>query len=363
VNAREKFYQNIARRNARYERSSGESISGLDGRTFYFPESMWKRKELPWIYFDPILPGKPHNQNRAGIFGLPGKMGCLAFSLPAGPTGSKYCGTCPASGYNISDPTFICNACYALIGNYQTKPAPIRRQQIARVYAEIAVADGVFARQMITALRYAYNLPAKNRRTTVKDKKTGVKRTVDYSTTRYFRIHDSGDFFNIKYFEAWCEIAEAFRRSKWKTRFWAPTRVILGRDNKPIKKWHDAMKQAPDNLIVRPSSLYFLQMPPDVPGLAAGSTAVIEHPTNPSIPGEIDGVKMCPAYRLKAGFRTCRDVGCRTCWNEPDVRISYPAHGSDANHILEAFGGAVKHNPAVAGNDYLEPDLLAEEDY
>lgn len=303
----------------------------LDNAEFYFPEKMFRLKKLPRVYFDPPMPviinGKRAFKNNSGVFGLPSKMACLSFSLPAGPI--KMYGTCPASGYAVDDPMFICNGCYALSGNY-LRPSTIRKQQIVRAWCEQAVDDGVFAEQMIDLINHTFSLP----KTPLRYKRDG--KTFDHSTTRYFRLHDSGDFFNVDYYLAWCEIAEAFPN----TLFWAPTRVALTRGNTVAKGWQREFSKAPDNLIIRPSSLYFEADPPDIAGMAMGSTASVE---------DIPGVHTCPAYKPDSGAKTCKDVGCRRCWTQPETAITYPIHGDDAKRIYSMEGyEVVRHNAAVA---------------
>jgi hypothetical protein len=47
----------------------------------------------------------------------------------------------------------------------------------------------------------------------------------------YFRIHDSGDFFNVAYVKAWIQVCRALPA----TKFWAPTRAWQsGNVNNPL---------------------------------------------------------------------------------------------------------------------------------
>jgi hypothetical protein len=85
--------------------------------------------------------------------------------------------------------------------------------------------------------------------------------------TKYFRIHDSGDFWSPEYYDQWVEICEHFSAVK----FWAPTRV-----------WHlgwgrSLPDRKPKNLILRPSALHYLDPAPRLGGKwASGSTSAAD---------------------------------------------------------------------------------------
>lgn len=126
---------------------------------------------------------------------------------------------------------------------------------------------------------------------------------------RYFRIHDSGDFFSPIYVRMWATVMRALPD----VRFWAPTR-----------SWHTNGGTRPANLIIlaqlqtlvrdcanvtiRPSALLIEEDAPRVAGLSAGS-----------------GVKStdytCPA---SSQGNACQD--CRACWDQPQTAIFYHLH-------------------------------------
>ena len=320
ANARGKFFEKIGTRNALACKGikRGYNLNDLDKQEFYFPEKTFRLSKLARISLRPgIKMADGSLRTETDIFAKPSKMACLSFSLPAGPIDGF--GTCPASGYSLQGPEFICNGCYALSGLYMVFPNVALKQQILRAWAEKSVARGTFADEMSACIDHAFSLPKNSK---ISNRK-GV--ALDVSSTEYFRLHDSGDFFSKGYLRAWCDIAANFP----KTKFWAPTRVALSRSNKPNKSWVDEFKRAPKNLIVRPSSLFFEDGPPMIDYMDAGSTVSI---------GPIKGVHTCPAYKIEAGARSCKNVGCRKCWTQPDVPVTYPAHGDDIARIYTEMG-------------------------
>lgn len=132
----------------------------------------------------------------------------------------------------------------------------------------------------------------------------------------YFRIHDSGDFFNPTYAAAWLQVCKALPQVK----FWAPTRAWqAGKSNPgqlpvfdPLMNTLRELAKLP-NVTVRPSALDFGDDAPQVAGLHAGSTADMADETK---------AYQCPAKRLYDGH--CGP--CRTCWDSKDVPVNYPKH-------------------------------------
>lgn len=147
---------------------------------------------------------------------------------------------------------------------------------------------------------------------------------------KYFRIHDSGDFFNAVYATAWGEVAKLLPQIK----FWAPTRrwqthcgkksegavvtdagtvfkILTDQDR--ILLAIKALAALP-NVTVRPSALDFDQDGPDVEGLAAGSGSVT-----------YDGGThlMCPA---SLNSSSCEEEECRNCWDRPEYEVYYLKH-------------------------------------
>ena len=128
---------------------------------------------------------------------------------------------------------------------------------------------------------------------------------------RYFRLHDSGDFFRPDYVDAWTEIARRLPL----VRFWAPTRSWarggLPRRNGDLLLAALHRLASLPNVAVRPSALLVNEAPPVLPGFAAGSTVS----TNPA-------AVTCPkAFRTPAA---CGD--CRLCWDAPHLPVVYLRH-------------------------------------
>lgn len=128
---------------------------------------------------------------------------------------------------------------------------------------------------------------------------------------RYFRLHDSGDFFRADYVDAWTEIARLLPE----VRFWAPTRSwarggLPRRHGDPLLASLHRLATLP-NVTVRPSALFIDEAPPIQPGFAAGSTVT----TNPA-------AVSCPK-----AFRTPAACGaCRRCWDSPQLSVVYLRH-------------------------------------
>ena len=170
----------------------------------------------------------------------------------------------------------------------------------------------------------------------------------------FFRIHDSGDFYNDAYFKAWLEVCRRLPH----IRFWAPTRMWA------IKKGllDSSVAKIPKNLALRPSTLHFRDVAPTKrylrelglrtfrKGRGGGYSAASG--SSPKVPTERDWE--CPAYfhytlgggaitRIKPTHRygiggTCASAkglrgenGCRVCWNGKegeynDITVFYHEH-------------------------------------
>jgi hypothetical protein len=134
------------------------------------------------------------------------------------------------------------------------------------------------------------------------------------SGTRYFRIHDSGDFFSVEYVRAWQEVCRAMP----KVKFWAPTQEYQSKASTEflpvINPRVEALRKlaALPNCTIRPSALNIGDYAPQVLGLHAGSAV-----------GQSDALRtfQCPAMGQGG---ECRD--CRTCWEEKTLPVSYHLH-------------------------------------
>jgi hypothetical protein len=150
---------------------------------------------------------------------------------------------------------------------------------------------------------------------------------------RFFRIHDSGDFFSQPYLRAWKAIANRFMRGNPEGRepviFWAPTRMwaMPGWD-KVFAEVNEPMR----NLIIRPSA-YHINTPalPGGAGYAAGSTVTAKgHIAQAKADGAFEW--NCPAYdgakdhSCTAAKAPNNEPGCRACWTLPNMTINYKLH-------------------------------------
>ena len=128
----------------------------------------------------------------------------------------------------------------------------------------------------------------------------------------YFRVHDSGDMFNVAYAQCWLEVC----RRLPDVRFWIPTRAWQQPAGllpvfDPLMGVLRLLANLP-NVTVRPSALNFGDYAPQVNGLHAGSTA--EMP-------DVFRARQCPAYEQGGN---CGD--CRACWDAKDTPIAYCRH-------------------------------------
>lgn len=340
MNARQAFYARLRKREETFHRvTMGMSIDQLDEHEIFVPLSSqgyvsFPPGTLPFLVIDPPLPHlfvrgsytRPLPKHRTGLFGMPSKMAAFAFSLPAGPP--SHHGTCPASAYDIQDPLFICNGCYALGGNYQFAEYIIS-SQVVLAWVKRSLEDGTFVGTMIALLEDLWYYKTRAAQTD--------RNGTWFGSNCYFRLHDSGDFFSPSYFQAWCEIADAYPD----TLFWAPTRMALQSDGSINRKWVRLFRQAPSNLIIRPSTLLFEEPAPLIEGLPAGSMCSVD---------QVQGTHTCPVYWYD-DYETCHEARCRRCWTQPAVPVSYPTHGRSARAAYRGAGLTEKaariHGPQV----------------
>ena len=211
------------------------------------------------------------------LFCSTSKMNTRSWSTPGGP--EEMSGTCPASDYGgfaeAYDPhlvkdakatlmlpegcgvdkqdltkanlkSAICSYCYALKGNYGNASQQLK-QAVCAAWAYRMAKEGRFVEEMVRAIRH--------------DQAQGKLRLRKEESTTYFRIHDSGDCLFPWEVDGWNEIA----RQMPDIRFWAPTRAWTFEEHLEI------MREAPPNLVWRPSALLFERQPPEIAGLAGGT--------------------------------------------------------------------------------------------
>lgn len=332
--------------------------------------------------------------NQTTILGWTTKMGAPSFSLPAGATAMG--GACPGAtaGQTIASPESrqkqarlivpvlnnfrgkrslpvvdrvdvtmaICEFCYAEGGQYST--SGVQNAQLTRfAWANRAInrpghMPGVseFYSVMLDAINAAdfkWNQEPEQFRS---------------KNMRFFRIHDSGDFFNLNYLAEWKKITLHYHpryggeglRFKEPSKedlengrmvvvdklgkghpnpvyFWAPTRIWAKgmREIESVSQINGLSvngKPTWDNFAIRPSAYHIDQHGPfiDLPGWAAPSTVYDKE----SKDGK-EGVAYdwdCKAYAVEKG-PSCRgaknpddQVGCRVCWVHKDDAVNYTLH-------------------------------------
>jgi hypothetical protein len=155
---------------------------------------------------------------------------------------------------------------------------------------------------------------------------------------RFFRIHDSGDFFAPGYLWMWKQVAEAFPDIV----FWAPTRYwATGKGVEHVNAINAPRDDSPNNLTIRPSAYHINEPPPRNlgPGWSAGATAFSE---NEKDAGAGHGWQWdCGAYAVDDPHVTCRAAidpiletrGCRACWLLRDQEVNYTLHGAGTQDI------------------------------
>jgi hypothetical protein len=315
------------------------------------------------------------------------KMGTPSFSLPAGAT--EIGGTCPGakggqslvplkallSGQKLVErvtgkPVILadatCERCYATGGNY-AYGSMVVSQSLREMWARAALADGTFVDTMSWAVDNAdYKLNGGSIKTE-KDK-DGKTKTINYEPERfpgrYFRIHDSGDFFSPDYLKAWKEVANNFKSGPNKIMFWAPTRIWA--TDWGIRVVNAINSDEDSNLIIRPSTYHINEAAPDPQRLAEkdGSNGwsswsvcwaasvkkrLLQHSHRGSPGGagmmEASDIAVpfdwdCQAYAVDDEAHSCRnargpkktdegshgDTGCRACWVNTKNSVNYTEH-------------------------------------
>lgn len=341
-----------------------------------------------WLNLDRPLPQEPawnpptqDGLRRFKLTSWTSKMGTPSFSLPAGAPALG--GSCPGAaggqspvpvnprkaqlrvvsnilGTEVEPAKAICQHCYAEGGQYST--GQVQYAQLMRfAWAQAAVADGTFVAVMDWAVKNAnYYLGGKGKMKTddVDDDGKPIYIPVrgERDGEKYFRIHDSGDFFSLQYLAAWVEVAH---RNPDVT-FWAPSRIWA------LPEWLRAVNQintAP-NLVIRPSAYAInerdlVTRPRDTrfapnplkrlgPGWAAGTTVYGDKITPKDLDGSVIEPNIafdwdCKAYQTDNDKVTCRDAmspdgqrGCRACWKHgrSGARDEQGSRGIVVNYTL-----------------------------
>jgi hypothetical protein len=289
------------------------------------------------------------------------KMGAPSFSLPAGaPTMGGSCPGAMGAQSIVPDTTrkgharkllsildvphinisrTVCEFCYAETGNYTYASMQfhqairyawvrkaIREDIHGNKVSKNKIANSAFVEIMIQAINHAdFQIS---------------KEPEHWRDQRFFRLHDSGDFFDLDYLRAWKAIANHFspKNTDMPITFWAPSRIwALGKDHiNEVSKINGPAEKS--NLVIRPSGFEI-----DMPGPARehknenwsgwyANTVVFDHKTveegNTSHAFDWN----CQAYAVEKG-PACREAedphdreGCRACWKDPNMRINYALH-------------------------------------
>ncbi len=206
--------------------------------------------------------------------------------------------------------------CYAEGGQYAT--GQVQFAQLLRIiWVRHALREHTFVPTMVAAVKEAnFHLEGGVIKEKEKDVDAdGVKQARQLSPERtgerFFRIHDSGDFFSPEYLRSWKEVAQAFDGSRVglpRTIFWAPSRIwATSWGTTAVNQINDP----PDNLIIRPSAYHINEAPPAQgnlgPGWAAGSTAI-----HKDLQG---GLEVVRARRAKLPVVHSDWVDVRYTWN------------------------------------------------
>jgi hypothetical protein len=279
----------------------------------------------------------------------------------------------------------ICERCYATGGQYST--GQVQFAQMLRflwtrqaIDFEMPGPQGEKSSAFIETMVYAIdNADYKLSGGTIKEEEvvkdpetgepvidavTGMPKVIEKSQPippepsgrRFFRIHDSGDFFSPKYLRQWKQIADRLPD----ITFWAPSRIWA--TNWGIKLINEINKPHPDsanNLIIRPSAYEVDAAGPEDlgPGWATPTTVLqVEH--NLGMTPELEQYVYehaqrvapkttgpdpryqwnCQAYATDDKGHTCRKAvappglggadgkGCRACWIAPDESVNYSLH-------------------------------------
>ena len=195
-------------------------------------------------------------------------MRCWSWSLPSGP---GYC-----AGFSWEKDS-VCRSCYAHQGHYLWGHVQ-RAQQIRWQWWRNASRQ-----ERVQVLSIAIQ-----------------KRT---KKNPYFRVFDSGDFWEVEDVYTWTEIARACPE----TRFWVSTRVWRS------GLFHEALTELHrlPNVCVRLSGLEIDQ--PRVPPYLSAFPQAHVSSTGPGCPKQTHG--------------SCQAAACRICWDKTVPTVEYRLHG------------------------------------
>ena len=249
-------------------------------------------------------------------------MQCWSWSLPA-------MDSCPMAYFKIHPDgrPAICDSCYAVTNRYGFNN----------------VAEAQWKRYIWTI-----HLLQHDRQFWIQTMAAAIDRS---TKNGFFRGHDSGDFFQVDYIDAWHDVCRSLPHIK----FWFPTRAWTA----PGKKWKVALARlhSLDNVIVRPSALHFDHASPDVDTLGAGSSAHTTEEHGRTISLDTIEHKLCPKSLVKGA--SCESTGCRSCWD--GGKVSYYVHGHQGRHVAFTVSAKIKSKRAERANKFKSMTISVPE--
>lgn len=233
-----------------------------------------------------------YNNEQSSLLSWTSDMQCWSFSLPAGKNGA-----CPLAVYEKDS---VCMACYAMINRYNMPNVLVAQYRRYYWLKECFARGEAGIDEVVNTLT------------------TAIKASV---TNGYFRWYDSGDFFDYHLIRVVYKVCQALPDIK----FWIPTRVYSRKGLQLNHKWEYWLGQLNSlpNVIMRPSAIYFNELPPVIQGYAKGTTVISDN-------RRLKGVSICPKT-LRGG--DCESNHCRSCW-ENEKQIAYLSHGVQGSRNL-----------------------------
>jgi len=194
------------------------------------------------------------------------------FNLPA-------LASCPTGERLAKQPNTVCSHCYAKRGHFTIPSVTLghaRRLKAVRD-AQSSTPSGL---QWLIAMRTL----------------------IEHTSTKYFRLHSSGDLFSKAYARLWYITANHFKH----INFWIPTH----------EKWAPAFFSALPNVTVRLSAQHIGSLVDrDLYGPSCSVSSNIGH--------------LCPAtyhHDGKPADKSCSTANCRACWDRSVPNVDYKLH-------------------------------------
>jgi len=335
---------------------------------------------IPAIAIDRPVGGPAWNPSAGSgattILGWTTKMGAPSFSLPAG--ADVMGGACPGAtaGQSVvprEKRSAVSKRVLEVLNNARGENPRIKSVSITKTVCEFCYAEGgqyaTSGVQNAQLMRFAWAMRAVKRKGHVEGATEFFSVMLDaidrvdwvsheepahFRPRKFFRIHDSGDFFNSEYLREWKKITLYYHHKvggeglafnldgSVKTLgsghpepvwFWAPSRIWATGNRAQLVAEVNA--EYADNFAIRPSAYHINEHGPFLPGWAAPST-VYDHKHKPAGQGAAFNWD-CRAYAVEKG-PSCRGaksnpegpgegrVGCRECWLNSGSAVNYTLH-------------------------------------